>query len=284
MNPYYKKYCEWLENNDEHEDVNFTDIHKMTNFQYEVYYMEEMRKKNIFKKIKIKLEQNEYLNTKWNEDQILHNEVKKMDKIYKENKKPFWFITICPKPGADFNEFKSSIEDISTFIWVDKCYWCFEQRGETLENAGEGFHAHVILEKYNIAPSKLKTIMKNKFSKFITVDKYIDNKINLLQKQKEFLQDKLDYIMGLKQDETKPLKCEIDKKWREQLNLKLFYQFDILTDERRISNSLGGRREGSGVKKGTKRGKYKCKKNNKHIVENEINEIKFIKKKNVLEF
>ena len=284
MNPYTKKYLEFLETND-NENTKFTEVNSMPKFLYEVYALEEITKNNVKWISRDKLDKNEYLNTALGHTaQIIHNEKLKR----KEDNKPFWFITISPKPEADFNEFKSAIEDVSTFCWVEKCYWTFEQRGATLEKMGTGFHAHIILEKYNIAPSKLKSIMKNKFSKFIVVDKFIDNKINILEKKKPFLQDKLDYIMGKKIDSDKPEKCEIDKKWREKLQMELFYSFDILTDERRISNSLGGRREGSGVKKGTKRGNYKGKKNitknsNKNDI-NEINEITFVKKKNVLTF
>ena len=281
MNPYTKKYLEFLENNND-ENIKFTDVYSMPMYLYEVWALEEITKKNVLWNVRDALNKGEYSNKKLgHQSQIVHNERKRRT----EENKPFWFITISPKPDCDFNEFKSAIEDVSTFIWAEKLKWTFEQRGTTDQDMGTGFHAHIILEKYNIAPSKLKTIMKNKFSKFVVVDKYIDNKINILEKKPEFLQDKLDYIMGKKIDEDKPMKVETDKKWREKLGMKLFYSFDILTDERRISKSLGGRREGSGVKKGTKRGEYKGKKKCKKInTENKIQEIKFVKQKKTLTF
>ncbi len=282
MNPYTKKYLEFLETND-NPDVKFTDVHLPPTYLYKIWALEEITKNNIKYNMKDALDKNEFNNTEFQKFQDVHNEKLKR----KENNKPFWFITISPKPDANFEDFKNCINDVSTFIWVEKCYWCFEQRGTTLEDMGTGFHAHIILEKYNIAPSKLKSIMKNKFSKFVTVDKYINNKINILEKKREFLQDKLDYIMGEKIDEDKPLKVDIDKKWRDKLDMKLFYSFDILTDERRISKSLKGRREGSGVKKGTKRRKYNSK--TKKIASNtssnnKIQEITFEKKKKILTF
>ena len=284
MNPYTKKYLDFLESNDD-ENLKFTDVHSMPLFCYEVWSMEEISKRDVKRKMKILLDNNKLQNTKWHNQQILHNEVMKMELEEKERKKPFWFITISPKPDAVFEQFKSNIEDISTFIWCEKCFWTFEQRGTCEEDMGEGFHAHIILDKYNISPSKLKTIIKNKFEKFVVVDKYIDNKINILEKAREYLLDKMEYITGKKIDEDKPQKVEMDKKWREKLGLKLFYSFDILTDERRISTSLGGRREGSGVKKGTKRGKYKSEvKTKKNDNENKIKEIEIVKKKQTLTF
>ena len=46
--------------------------------------------------------------------------------------------------------------------------------------------------------------------------------------------------MGVKYDEGKPEKQEIDLVWRKKLELKNYYTFDTLTDKRRVSNSKGG--------------------------------------------
>ena len=274
MNPYTKKYLDF---NQTDENVKFTDICKMSKFPYEIYALEEQMKSLTKWITKDKLENQEYSNTNFQVVQDLYNEKQKR----KENKKPFYFITINPKPDIDFNEFKSNIEDISTFTWVEKCYWVFEQRGNNNDTIGNGFHAHILIEKHNCEFGKMKSQITNKFKKFVGI--VSDNTINIQKKKREWLNDKLEYIMGKKYDEGKPEKQEIDLIWRKNNNLENYYTFDTLTDKKRVSNNKGGRRIGSGVKLGDKRGKYNCKKNNKHI-ENEIQEIEFVKRKTSLTF
>lgn len=274
MNPYTKKFLDFEQTD---ENVKFTDIYKMSKFPYELWALEEQMKSLQKWVVKDKLENQEYENSNFQVIQDLYNEKQKR----KEYKRPFFFITINPKPDTDFNEFKSAVEDISTWCWVDKCYWVFEQRGTNETDIGNGFHAHILIEKHNIEKGKCKTQIKNKFKKFVGV--LNDNTINVQDKKREWLQDKLDYILGEKYDEGKPEKQEIDKIWRKKNNIESYYKFDTLTDKRRVSNSLGGRREGSGVKNGTKRGKYNCKKNNL-LTEDCENSIKIVHKKKILEF
>lgn len=273
MNPYTKKYLDFDQTD---ENVKFTDICKMSKFPYEIYALEEQMKSLTKWITKDKLENQEYNNTNFQIVQDLYNEKQRR----KENKKPFYFITINPEPDTDFNEFKSAVEDISTFCWIDKCYWVFEQRGTSIEDI-HGIHSHILIENHNCEFGKMKSQITNKFKKF--VGKVCEGTINIQKKKREWLNDKLEYIMGKKYDEGKPEKQEIDIIWRQKNELQNYYTFDTLTDKRRVSKSKGGRREGSGVKTGTKRGKYNCKNNNKHI-ENEIKEIEFIKRKTSLSF
>lgn len=273
MNPYTKKYLEFEQTE---ENEKFTDMYKMSKFGYEVYALEEQMKSLQKWIVKDKLEKQEYKDGNFKVVQELYNEKQRR----KELNKPFYFITLNPKQDCEFEPFKDAVGDISCWSWVDKCLWVFEQRGSTEEEMGKGFHAHVLISNYNIEKGKLKTQIRNKFKKFC-LD--IESCINIQQKKREWLNDKLEYIMGKKLDEGKPEKQEIDTLWREKMNLKQFYSFDILTDKRRISKNMGGRREGSGVKKGTKRGKYKCKKNNLHLEDCE-NKIEIVKKKTTIDF
>lgn len=275
MNPYTKKYLDFDQTD---ENVKFTDICKMSKFPYEIYALEEQMKSLSKWITKDKLENQEYNNTNFQVVQDLYNEKIKR----KEMKKPFYFITLNPKPDVDFNEFKSAVDDITTWSWVELMTYAFEQRGTTIETAGNGFHAHIIIEKYNIEFGKMRTQIRNKFSKFCLNN---ENCINIQKKKREWLKDKIDYIKGKnKSGDGKDIKQDIDIYWRKKLQLKEFYVFDTLTDKKGVSNNHGGRRKGSGVKLGTKRGKYKCKKNNKHIIENEIKEIEVKNIKTNFEF
>ncbi len=97
-----------------------------------------------------------------------------------------------------------------------------------------------------------------------------ENTINVKSKKREWLDDKLEYIMGTKTDGGKPEKQEQDVIWREEMKIKKFYKFELSTDKK--SSNTGGARNNSGPKKGMKRGKYK----KKFSVENDISDIKVV--------
>ena len=127
------------------------------------------------------MEMNKYYgHPKWHEQQLIFNEKQKLEEEFKQFKKPFFFITINPKPDTDFNEFKSAIEDISTFCWIEKCYWVFEQRGNNNDTIGNGFHSHILIEKHNCEFGKMKQQITNKMKKFVGV--VSDNTINIQKK------------------------------------------------------------------------------------------------------
>jgi hypothetical protein len=200
--------------------------------------------------------------------QKLYNSNKKM----KEELQDFYFITINPRPNTDVEEFKSHVLGIWNWCWIQKMYVVLEQRGDTPETRGNGLHAHVLIEKCNNEWGKINTQIRDKFKKFC--DSPYENTINVKSKKREWLNDKLDYIKGLKTDHGKPDKVIQDQLWRENLQIKPIYKFEDSTDKK--SSNTGGARNNCGVKKGTKRGKYK----NKNLNENETNEVK-ISHKNV---
>ena len=212
---------------------------------YEAYAIEEMMKNLNKKLIKMKLDNNEFMSSQ-PFLQKLHNEVKER----KEKLKPFYFITISPKPNTDFNDFKDSVESCVNWIFMEEGLYAYEQRGANDEECGNGFHVHIILIKYNVKPKTLLTRLITKFKKFCEPDKTgsYENVINVKQKRNEFLQDKLDYIRGLKHDDDKPDKVYQDKQWRTKLNLQNYYTFDLETDKE-VKGKRGGAREGAGRKK-----------------------------------
>lgn len=211
---------------------------------YEAYAIEEMMKNLNKKLIKMKLDNNELMNSQPHL-QKLHNEVKERQ----EKLKPFYFITISPKPNTEFDDFKTSIEECINWIFMEEGIYAYEQRGGNDKECGNGFHVHIILIKYNVKPKTLYKRLLSKFQKFCEPKNgSYENVINVRQKRSEFLQDKLDYIRGLKHDDDKPEKVYQDKIWRQKLNLQDYYTFDLDTDKE-VKGKRGGAREGSGRKK-----------------------------------
>lgn len=173
--------------------------------------------------------------------QNAYNEVKKI----KEDTKPFYFITINPKPDTDFKEFVAKVNTIRNLSWISKMYWVFEQRGDSHASKGKGFHSHILLEKFDNEMGKIKSQMRRMFKDMCSQP--YENTINVYQKKREWLEDKLEYIKGNKTDSEKPEKVIIDKLWREEQGLESVYTFDCLTDKKQ--SNRGGARKGSGRKK-----------------------------------
>ena len=205
-----------------------------------------------------------------------------LQKLYNENKKlkkelsDFYFITINPKSDVELQEFKSMILGVWNWCWIEKMYVVLEQRGATDEERGYLPHAHILIEQCNNEWGKIQSQFKDKFKK-ICGPPY-ENTINVKSKQREWLDDKLEYILGKKTDGNKPEKQHQDKIWREENNIKEYYKFELSTDKK--SSNTGGARNNTGVKKGTKRGKYK----KKFTQESEPNDIKVVNEKVKISF
>ena len=230
----------------------------INNELYEAYAIEELMKKKSKQLLEMKLNNNELTNSQ-PFLQKLHNEIKNR----KEKLKPFYFITISPKEDIDYEDFFDAIESTCNWIFMEEGMYAYEQRGI---DEIKGIHCHIILMKYNVKPKTLIKRLTDKFKKFCEPKNgSYENVINVKQKKAEFLQDKIDYITGKKNDEDKPEKIWRDKIMREKYNLKEYYTFDLLTDKE-VKGKRGGAREGAG------------RKNKKKIdmeVENKIVKIEF---------
>jgi hypothetical protein len=185
------------------------------------------------------------------------------EKIRQKNlkeKRGFLFITISPQKWSE--EFKKEIFSIFSFCWVSEMYCVFEQRGDAPTNRGNGAHAHILIPDWDNEINKVRKQIQQKFKKFVGKNLYgqkLDEVINVLSKKTEWLEDKMEYILGEKTDEGKPQKQTQDIEWRKNEKLEKFYHFDNSTDKKELSIK-GGKRSNSGVKKGQKRGNYKKEK------------------------
>jgi hypothetical protein len=172
----------------------------------------------------------------------------------KEKYKDFYFITINPawdQEGFNEDEFIKACHEMCRYCWAQEGMWCIEQRGTSIETLGQGIHYHMLLKKYNIGEKKLRDNLYNKFKSFFTKKCKLENVVNVKRKSIQFLQDKIDYIKGLKEDEDKLVKCKFDKEFRKLKHLEEYYEFFGTNKKNskgcadaRINN--GGKRAGAG--------------------------------------
>ena len=156
------------------------------------------------------------------EEKLMCEPVEKLD----DNN--YWWITMRPNSGL-FKDFQKNFE-ISYLpnMKFDKWMYCFEQKGETEDKAGDGFHVHLIahLPKYC---QKKDLINKSKcqFAKYFGVpsskipEAFIEiEKISSVQ----HLHNLKEYMLGNKKDEYKAKACLIDPIWRTKESLLTIYK------------------------------------------------------------
>lgn len=147
----------------------------------------------------------------------------KAEQKLKEN---WWWITL--RPG---NEHKDRFTDflVQTFKYLDRemfIMWkaAFEQKGNTTEEIGTGYHVHIIAQlkdRYHL--SRVIKDTKSTWDKFLggyVPDPFV--KAVKLTSIKE-LQIKSLYINGNKSDKDKKQAVELDPVWRKSINIQDSY-------------------------------------------------------------
>lgn len=140
------------------------------------------------------------------------------------------WLTISPKNDIDFETFRDKISTFAQRKMFDDHIYVFEQRGKTVETAGEGFHAHLLLKRnMKYKQNKIISNSKNTFKKITNVENH--DIFNFHWCPEEYLNDKMEYILGTKTGKEKDIKQEIDIVFRQKKNLKEYYKRCLQSSE-----------------------------------------------------
>lgn len=132
-------------------------------------------------------------------------------------KKIVW-VTVNPKPDISLESFKARVDNYLKRKFVLNPLYRYEQRGETEEELGRGFHVHILFDKSDqISPAQIIKYTQNSFKYITGNSKHIDIKIYPYEYRKE----KEDYLNGIKWDKEKEEKLKIDKLFREKNGLNI---------------------------------------------------------------
>lgn len=141
----------------------------------------------------------------------------------KSKSNDIYWITINPKPDVILSDFVNKIADVSKRPCLANVVYVFEQRGTSYEDAGKGFHCHILSDKkINFSPQKIQDYLYNSLKKMVgnkqhvRVDKY----------PASFREDKLKYMNGEKWDDDKHSAVLINSGWRKKNNLLDIYRYD----------------------------------------------------------
>lgn len=134
----------------------------------------------------------------------------------------YMFITINPDPK--YNLSVKAINDklckLCKSSRILEYLYSIEQRGDTEENMGYGIHAHILVKHKFPKFCKLQGHFYNAFKTVIGNIRHIDIK-NC--KSVIDVSNRINYIKGEKKDDSKIEKVLIDRKWRQQWNIKDTY-------------------------------------------------------------
>jgi len=146
------------------------------------------------------------------------------EQVAEQHNNRYMFITVNPKESVKFNDFRKKIEKlVNRQIFTGHMY-VYEQRGKSADEAGKGFHCHILVERnLSYKPSKTKELIQNTLKDMVGSTKS-PNLLNLQFVGNDFITDKIEYMTDIKTGEDKDLKQEIDVIWRKSNELEPFYE------------------------------------------------------------
>jgi len=149
----------------------------------------------------------------------------KLEEIRQNSK--YIFLTINPNSQIILTDFINKINKMMSKKWITNYLYVYEQRGETLEELGKGFHFHLILEKPKTKPyNHLVRELANSANSVCDTSNF--HFFNLKSISEEECQRKILYITASKADVEKHKKQEMDIIFRQKFNLKSFYNVGII--------------------------------------------------------
>jgi hypothetical protein len=167
--------------------------------------------------------------------------------------KCWYFITINPRDDVTIVDFMTKIFKITNWKIFKKGYYVYEQRGDSMDTIGKGFHCHILVEDYTIEYKRLITRLEASF-KMICMQPY-KNTINVVRKKPEHAKETLEeYMRGDKQDD-KLDKVNYDKIWRRRNSIKEIYKWESKTIDKKTPKMTDGRVNNGGFREGAGRPK-----------------------------
>lgn len=163
----------------------------------------------------------------------------------KPNGRLYW-VTVNPKPGVEFDEFKKTVEKQLSRKFVKNYILAYEQRAseENGKPMGTGFHCHFLMERTDDSePSnKIEKYLRAGFGK--VCDTHNKNIFYFKICPKQYVEDKIDYFIDKDKDDDhqdKAAKQKYDVLWRAIHNLKNLYihgHGELIKEYLRISTTL----------------------------------------------
>lgn len=135
-------------------------------------------------------------------------------------KEQAYWCTINPKPEVDTTAFVSQIHRVMNRSLVDKCVYSFEQRGENNSELGKGIHMHAIIWPGKSYSSSFCQRLREAVANLVGCP---NKHVWIVKAKGDWVNEKMEYLQGIKWDKEKDAKCVMDKHWRIEQGLQPWY-------------------------------------------------------------
>lgn len=141
----------------------------------------------------------------------------------------FWLLLTLRPKDETLERLTELTNKVVAKKWLqDKCFWVFEQKGETVETMGDGMHVHILTKLEGMVHGKRKKTKKQCLDEVIATCKAFnfnieDNCIDAKVGPKRDLPKVVNYLTGEKSSDKKHKAQEIDVLWREKNGITSLY-------------------------------------------------------------
>jgi len=132
------------------------------------------------------------------------------------------WVTVNPEPSVTFKQLETKVDKAVSKAWIESYAYAYEFR--KLDNNNNGLHVHILLRKGEKRQSEVIREVTNTFKSLVGIpDKHIDIRFY----DYEYLNDKMDYLNGIKYDDDKKEAIELTKKLRTEMGIENVYKKNI---------------------------------------------------------
>lgn len=143
------------------------------------------------------------------------------DKEDKKFKTDFIFLTVNPRSNVLLSDFVNICHKCVNKSYIKQFLYVIEQRGESEDELGKGFHAHFLINKGDYRPSHFNRDFASNFKKVCDVDNMHCFNVQLCKPQD--VPKRQNYITSIKDDVAKHTKQQFDKIFRKKYAIKDYY-------------------------------------------------------------
>lgn len=126
----------------------------------------------------------------------------------------YYFVGVSPVIGTDFELFKCKVQKYTTRSMIRSAIYCYELSKQSNP------HVHILVENSGYTDKDFRRNTYNTFKKIVGDQRCVDIKAI----PEEWVQDKIDYIKGIKWDKSKDTMIEADIEWRKSMSLEPYYK------------------------------------------------------------
>lgn len=132
-----------------------------------------------------------------------------------------YFVTINAKPGVTVAELTKKVTKYVNRVIVKKAEWVYEQRGTSALDMGTGLHVHLLVaQRGDVFDGEFKQNTRSTFGPLVGLpEKHVDIRVC----KPEWVNDKREYMKGVKTADGKMEKCAMDTIWRLANNISPYY-------------------------------------------------------------